>query len=178
MIYINPMSPMSKEEYLRLLQDYVDRQYDDAIDDYNIEEMEWIPAEPEIEKKTVKANTNGTIDLTDVKSDKIREELFKCTNLRVGKFKIRINRYQGLPTPDGSQVAMNLEVWEERSQTPNGHPCKIDFPVVFHKDKRFIGKPWVAKYFNNRGICHNVPTDVVVEVVRWMQALKKLTAFL
>jgi len=172
------MSSISKEEYLRLLQEYVDQQYDDAIDDYNIEEMEWIPSEPEIKKKVIQANTNGTIDLTDVKSDKIKDELFKCTNLRVGNFKIRINRYHGLPSNDGSQIVMNLEVWEEKKHTPNGHPCKIDFPLIFHKDNRFAGRAWVAKYFDKKSTAYNVPVETVVDIIRWMQACQKLSAFL
>jgi hypothetical protein len=171
------MSPISKDDYLRLLQEYVDQQYDDAIDNYNIEEMEWMN-EPEIKMKVIQANSNGTIDLTDVKADKIKDELFKCTNLKVGNFKIRINRYHGLPSEDGSRIVMNLEVWEEKKQTPNGHPCKIDFPLIFHKDTRFAGRAWVIKYFDKKNVAYNVPVETVIEIVRWMQACQKLSAFL
>jgi hypothetical protein len=171
------MSPISKNDYLKLLQEYVDQQYDDAIDDYNIEEMEWMN-EPEIKMKVIQANSNGTIDLTEVKADKIKDELFKCTNLKIGTFKIRINRYHGLPSNDGSLIVMNLEVWEEKKHTPNGHPCKIDFPLIFHKDTRFIGRNWVTKYFDKKSVAYNVPVETVIEIVRWMQAVTKLSAFL
>lgn len=170
------MSSFTKQEYLDLIQKLVDQQYDDAIDDYDIDQMEWIPSEPEIKEKVIKANTNGLIDLTNVKSSKIKEQLVLCTNLKVGPFKIRIGRYNGVPSQQGANICLDLEVWEERTKTPNGMPCRVDFPLIFHKDTRFDTRPWLKYFSGNMG--GNVPMDTVVEIVRWMQAVKKLTAFL
>ena len=170
------MKSLTDQEYLELIQKFVDQQYD-QVDDHNTEKMEWIPAEPEYKKKIHQANTAGMIDLTHVKSTKIKEELLKCTNLKVGNFKVRIKRYNGVPSHQGIQMTVDMEVWEERNQTPSGRPCKIDFPMLFYKDNRFLGRPWV-KYFNQGNFATNVPIDTAVEIVRWLQALKKLTAFL
>jgi hypothetical protein len=39
--------------------------------------MEWIPAEAEIKAKIPKLNNHGMIDLTNVKSSKLKEEILK-----------------------------------------------------------------------------------------------------
>ena len=170
------MKSLSDQDYLRLLQQVTDQQYDDAIDDYDISKMEWIPAEPEIKEK-IKASTWGVIDLTNVKSSKIKEEIQKCTNLKVGTFKLRISRFNGVPSQEGAKLCVDLEVMEERTQTPSGMPCRVDYRMDFSKDSRFKKCHWV-KYFNSGGCGNNVPIDTIVEIVRWMQAANKLSAFI
>ena len=170
------MKSLSDQDYLRLLQKLTDQQYDDAIDDYDINKMEWIPSEPEVKEK-IKASTWGMIDLTNVKSNKIREEIQKCTNLKVGPYKIRVSRYHGVPSQLGAQICLDLEVMEERTHTPSGMPCRIDYRMDFTKDSRFKKCHWV-KYFDTSGCANNIPLDTVVEIVRWMQISKKLSAFL
>jgi hypothetical protein len=170
------MSYLTKKEYLDLIQTFVDQQYDDLEGGHEVVEMEWIPSEPAAKEKIKEASVNGTIDLTNVKSGKIKSELFKCTNLKIGKFKLRLNRYFTAPSKDGESVCISLEAFEERHKTPNGHPCKMDFPMLFAKDSRFENRPWL-KYFN-KNHATNVPIDIVVEIVRWMQAVQRMTAFL
>jgi hypothetical protein len=170
------MKSLSDQEYLELLQKLVDQQYDNAIDDYDVQKMEWVPAEPEIIEK-IKVNHYGMIDLTNVKSSKIKEEIMKCANLKIGTFKIRITKYNGVPSQQGSQLCADIEVLEERTKTPSGQPCRMDYRIDFHKDNRFTGRPWL-KYFSSGGYADNIPIDTVVDVVRWMQAIKKLIAFL
>jgi hypothetical protein len=172
------MSSFTNQEYLELCQRLVDQQYEDLVDETPAIDNEWIPAEPEFKwKKKFKPNVNGSIDMTDTKSNLIRDLLWKCTNIKVGNFKIRISSYTGEPGQHGALVSMRLEVWEERHKTPNGHPCKIDFPVNWTKDTRFTGRPWL-KYFTNGYSGGTIPIDTVVDIIRWMQAIKKLTAFL
>lgn len=158
----------------------VDEQYDDAVDDYDIDKMEWIPSEPEIKKNIPQPNTWGTIDLTNVLSTKIKEEILKCANIKVGTFKIRVARFNGVPSQEGAKLCMDIEIKEARKTTPNGVPCGpagVEYPADVLKDTRFKGRPWL-KYFKDGSYAHNVPVDTVVEIVRWLQALKKLTAFL
>lgn len=172
----------TKEEYLALVEELTKEQYDsDYIDDDVYMPSNWPDPEPEIEmkKKELLPNTNGQIDLTNIKAGKIKEELFKCANLRVGNFKIRISRYNGVPSSEGSKIAISLQVFEERNKTPSGAPCKIDYPVVFEKDSRFAGRSWIKYFGGNKGNgATNVPVDTVVDVVRWFQALKRMGAFL
>jgi hypothetical protein len=169
------MKSFTDQEYLQLIQEIVDKQYDDAIDDYDIEKMEWIPAEPEIKKKLESLNHHGMIDLTNVKSSKLKEEIKKCANLRVGAFKVMLTHVH--PNPIKGDVGYDLNIKEERTKTPSGMPCRVDYRMDILKDSRFKGRPWL-KYFKGEGYACNVPIDTVVEMVRWMQAIKKLTAFL
>src|SRR5271154_2311042 len=120
------MSTLTNEEYLALCQKLIDQQYDDAVDDYDVSKMEWIPADSDIKEKMVQANTNGMIDLTNVKAAEIKKQIILCTNLKVGKFKIRVSRYNQIPSQTGAQMTLTFEVWEERNRTPNGMPCQID----------------------------------------------------
>lgn len=171
----------TKEEYLALIEELAKEQYDsDYLDEDAYMPSEWPEPIVEIRKKELQPNTNGQIDLTAVKAGKIKEELFKCANLKVGNFKIRISRYNGVPSSEGSKIAISLRVFEERHKTPSGAPCKIDFPMAFEKDSRFAGQAWV-KYFigSTKGnAATNVPVDTVVDIVRWFQALIRMGAFL
>lgn len=169
------MKSFTNEEYLALCQKLLEEQYDEALDDYNIADMEWIPSESEVKKKRDRANTNGVIDLSEMKSNLIKPQLFKCTNLKVGFFKLRIRHCNEEESDD--KALFTIEVWEERHKTPNGMPCKIDFPMVFAKDSRFKDRPWL-KHFQGGSSAYRLPIDTLVEIIRWMQVVKKLSAFL
>lgn len=169
------MKSLTNEEYLALCQSLVDKQYDSATDNYDVNKMEWIPSEPEIKQKIKEANRSGMIDLTTVHSSKIKEELTKCTNIKIGNFKMRINKSFGNLVANG--LTYSVEVWEERHKTPNGMPCKIDYPMIFSKDSRFKNRPWL-EHFKNGSCAYKVPLDTIVDIVRWMQAIKKMSAFL
>lgn len=169
------MSSFTNQEYLELCRALAEAQYD-STEEEELVEMEWIPSEPPA-KKRFAPNTNGTIDMTDTRSNLIRNLLWKCTNIKVGNFKIKINSYTGEPGQHGALVSMRLSVWEEKHKTPNGHPCRMDFPVNWAKDNRFTGRPWL-KYFTGGYENGTIPIDTVVDIIRWMQAIKKLTAFL
>lgn len=169
------MKSLSDQDYIRLLQQLTEQQYDDAIDDYDINKMEWIPAEAEIKKKLESLNHHGMIDLTTVKSSKLKEEIKKCANLRVGTFKIMLTHIH--PNPINGDIGYDLHIKEECTKTPSGMPCRIDYRADISKDSRFKGRPWL-KYFKGEGYASNVPIDTVVEIVRWMQVVKKLSAFI
>ena len=171
----NLMKSFTNEEYLALCQKLLEEQYDEALDDYNIEDMECVPSATVAKKKREKANSSGMIDLTDAKSNTIKSQLFKCTNLKVGMFKLRIRTWND--NLDDDKMLFSVEVWEERHKTPSGMPCKIDFAMNFAKDSRFKDRPWL-KYFGGGNSAYQMPIDTIVEVIRWMQIVKKLTAFL
>lgn len=168
------MKLFNSKDYLELCQRLIDQQYDDE-DEESIQ-TEWIPSEPEIQQKLIQSDRSGRIDLTNVKSYKIKEELFKHANLKVGDFTIRISRHNNTHIETGLVITCTVQVLEERHKTPNGMPCKIDYPMLFDKDTRFTGRPWL-KYFRGN-MAFDVPIDVVIDIIRWMQAVEKLTVFL
>lgn len=172
------MTSFSNKDYLDLIQQLVDQQYDDAVEDYDIDNMEWIPAEPEIKEKMMKVNRSGMIDLTHVKSNKIKEEIHKCGNIRIGNFKIIISRYNGTPSQQGAQLCCDLHIMGNRNKTMNGMPCNMDYDVDVKKDSRFNNQSWLKYFDQSPSYADNVPVDVVVDIVRWLQGIHKLTAFL
>ena len=168
-------------QYLDLCQQLAEEQYDtfdDVVED--VGEMEWIPAEPEAKIKMERyrdTSGSGMIDLTGVKSSQIKDQLFKGTFFRVGAFKIKITRYNAVPSKDGSQLTMDVAIWEEKFFTPSGRPCKMDYPLAPDRDERFSAKAWARKYFAGSSSACNMPIDAVVEVIKWLGAVKKIGAF-
>ncbi len=179
------MSNLTKEEYLRLIEQFADEQYggdNDLVDNYAILEQSWIPAESSVKEKMMRAlnaNRGGSVDLTNVRKEKIREALPKCHNVKVGDFLIVIEDCDAEPDATGKPInmCMDLAVWEERHKTPSGAPCRINYKLNFHKDDRFDNRPWL-RLFNQAGMARQVPLDTVVDIIKWMQAIKKMSAFL
>lgn len=176
------MGHVTKEEYLRLVEQYANEQYgSDVSDEYTISEDAWIPAVSEIKEKMAKAlnSRSGCVDLTSVRKDKIREALYKCSTVKIGAFLIKIDEYWGEPDKygKGDNLNMDLSIWEERYRTPSGNPCRMTYRMNLHQDSRFTARPWLP-LFNKSGTAYQVPVDTVVEIVKWMQAIKKMSAFL
>ena len=174
------MSAISKEDYLKLLEELSkeqDNPYD--IETYPIPEDAWIPAESSAKEKMKPPNNTGTVDLINYKKDKIQDALYKFTNIRVGKYLIRIHNYNGYPDKKGkgANLSLDIEVWETAYTTPSGAPCKMDYNKNFHKDNRFRGKPWLH-YFTVGGWACDIPVETVVDVIKWLQTVQKLSAFL
>jgi hypothetical protein len=177
------MNAISKEDYLKLLEDLANDQYgyDEQPEDTHVPDEAWIPSESVAKEMIRMKNLHGKIDVTKFRKDKIQDALYKCMNIQVGDFLIKIESYHGHPDKFGKGVnlTMDIEVWEKRYQTPTGRPCNMDFRIDWSRDNRFFGRKWLD-YFgggtNSSGI--NVPVETVVEIVRWMQALKRMTAFL
>ena len=169
------MNSMTKEEYLKLLDEIDNEDQDENLD---IPDESWIWAEPPIKQK-IKHNTlNSMVNLTTCRKDKIQEALYKCMNIQVGNYLIRISSYHGEPDKfgNGTGLTMDICVWEKRYKTLSGNPCNMDYMVDLSKDNRFTNQPWL-KLFDGY-YAKSVPVDTVVDIVRWMQALKRMTAFL
>lgn len=173
------MSPISKEDYIKFLEELTEQQYSDEDDTYTIPEDAWMPAESLAKEKMKIHDRAGSVDLLNCKKSKIQDALYKCTNVKVGSYLIRIHEYHGTPNKIGigANLTMDIEVWETVYQTPSGHPCKMDYNKNFHKDNRFYGKPWL-NYFSTVGVAHDMPVETVVDVIRWLQAIQKIGAFL
>jgi hypothetical protein len=179
--------PISPFDYLKLLQDLEgsDSDYQED-DDVSVPDESWIWGESPLKEKML-GPRNGAIDVTKYKKESIKEALYKSTNLQVGDFTLKIERYNGRPgrfesiKPIQIDLSMNIAIWERKYKTPTGNPCKMDYRLDLHKDNRFVNKPWLT-FFANSGLgtgkAVDVPVDTVVDIIRWLQALKRLTAFL
>lgn len=175
------MTSISKEDYQKLLEELADQQYsmDEEVDINQIPDDSWIPSESFAKEKMKQANQSGIIDVTKFRKDKIQEALYKYINIKIGIFLIRIDTYHGYPdkTGKGVNLTMDIGVWETKLKTPSGNPCKMEYRINLHKDNRFTNRPWLV-YFNDSGEATHMPVETVVDVVRWLQALKRMNAFL
>lgn len=172
----------NRDEYLKILQELVDQQYNDTNTQDIEQEDTWIYAEsPLLEKiKKSKPNYHGVIDVTNFKRHKIRDALYDYMQFRVGEFLIKIITYQGESNKklaDDAKTTVNVSLWEKKFTTPSGNPCNMDFKLNILKDNRFHGKPWLL-LFNSSGSGYNIPITTMIDIIRWMQAIQKLTAFL
>lgn len=167
------MKPFNKKEYLDIIQKLVQDQYGDLIDNYG--NIEWIPAEPEIKQKLIKIN-NTIINLTDLKNDDIRKNIILHNNFKIYSYKLKINNCNFVPNFNGKQTCFNITIWEEKNKTPNGHPCKIEFPVNLEKDSRFNNRPWLKYFSMNDGT--NIPLDTILDIIKWLKTTVKLKAFI
>lgn len=183
------MKSLSKEEYLKIIQSLQEDSsetdmYDDILD------SNWMPAvspaKERMERAKNRAHSYANIDVTNFKKDKIQEALYNFCNIKISEFLLRIETYHGRPefnkmymksNSPAVSLSMDISLWQEVYRTPSGAPCKMIYTLNLFKDKRFTGRPWLA-LFDASGKADNVPVETVVEIVRWFQNIKKLSAFM
>jgi hypothetical protein len=176
------MNFISKEEYLKLIESAQDDQEGyDQIDNYDISDV-WMQVEyPNKEKmlRAREASTHGMIDVLKYRKEQIRDAIYKYMNLQVGEFTIHIKRYNGHPKDKQlhGPLTLDISIMQEKHKTPSGSPCKMSYKFDFFQDNRFTKQPWIT-YFNASGYANDIPVETLVEVIRWLQALRRLNSFL
>ena len=163
---------VTKSEYLQLIQEAYNS--DNVEDTYDVNCIAWTPSEP-IKKKppTLIEHTNAT----SIKGSAIAKIVKTSKQITVGKFLVFVkSRTIDL---DGYNL-LDITVYETRFKTNTGLPCNLQLKVNIVKDNRFQGRPW-QKYFAkgfSGDFGKNIPENVAVDIVRWLQAITKLPAFL
>lgn len=173
----------TEEEYLELVRRLSDGQYD-QLDDSDLDSPFDPFAQSDLEEhiaakkaRMLQSMNNGTIDLTKIKRDKILSSLFKHNTIKIYDFMIRITEYHGEPGKVGANLTVDITLYHDRKKTElSGAPCKITETFSIGKDSRFATRPWLSYFSGPHG--RNIPSDVLVEIIRWMQVVKKLPAFL
>jgi hypothetical protein len=171
------MSSLTKEEYLALINELLERQYEEDKSTSTEPENHWIPAEPAIKEKLPFAVRGGILDLSNASKEKIRVLAFQSDTFKVDHFLIRVKRPPKIPKAPQIKSTLTIDVLEEKFRTPSGAPCRIEYKVNFPKDSRFNNFAHVAKFQSN-GRAINVSEDVFFDLIRWLQAIKRMTAFL
>ena len=163
------MNNISKEEYLRLLNELLE---EDITDDDFIDSSanHWIPAESPLKNKIPLKIQSGTIDLTKTKKDNIKQYLLKSDTFTVDNYLIKIER-------NLSNDKITIEIYEEKFRTPSGAPCKMTYKVDLRKDSRFANCPWLNKLGFTGYRLQNTDQDTFIEVIKWLQIAKKLSSF-
>lgn len=170
---------LNEQEYLDLISRITGEQYDQLDDDEieGLEDIAWTPANPEVKEKLFRAGNTGSIDLTNTKKSQILDSLFKHNNIKVYDFLIRITKYHGEVGKVGATITVDIEVYDEIHKTPLSNiPCKMLVAFDIKNDNRFINRPWLSQFSWNNG--KNIDPDTLVDIIRWMQVVKKLSAFL
>lgn len=169
------MNSITKEEYLALINKLLDQQYSDDGEKPETENH-WIPAESPLKDKIPFAVQNGVIDLTNAKKDKIKPSLMNAGSFKVDNFLIKVTKRQTQGIV-GSNLTLDLEVYEEKFRTPSGNPCRMTYRLDIKNDPRFEQCRCLSN-FGGGHYSRNVTSEVFFDLVRWMQALKRMTAFL
>jgi hypothetical protein len=159
---------MTKEEYLELINKILEGSYSDLEEEKEEVKLEgaWIPAKPNLP-----AIKPGIIDLTSTKSKDILDSLKKGERFRIGKFTIRLNH-------SFNREVAKIEIWEDKTiTTPAGRPFATTVNISVKEDDRFTNCSWI-KYFTYGYSAFQVPIEVSCEIIRWLQAVTKLAAFL
>lgn len=171
---------ISKEDYIKLLTDLANDQYTSKDVEDTVKDMgdAWFPAESPAKERMIKSREfTGTVDCLNLKKDQIIAAINKNKNLSVGPFTIRI---RGFYTSEKNKDSfMTIDLYEWRTKTPSGHECRMDFRVNVLTDSRFEGRPWLTSFNNSQiGKAYNIPLNTVVDIVKWLQVIRKLAAFL
>lgn len=175
------MKSFTNEDFLRLIEELDD--IDNYDEDYGSEpEFTWVPADP-LYKKKFKSPTNGSgSNLTNTKKESIKEALFQGTIFQVGIFTIKITKYSSDPDDKktNQDLKVDLSLLQEIKKTPSGAPCKMQNKIHLKNDSRFTNCAWL-KYIQpgfDSSKLKDVPMNEVVDIIRWLQGLTRMSAFI
>lgn len=161
-----------KEEFLRLVKLITEQQYNSDLSE-EIQKDNWIEERVEtIKGKMKQKENNGILDLSNAKRAQIINQLHNYRNLKIGNFFIKISKYRG---DVDKQIKLDIYIYEEQRKLNSKYgnlTNKID-PL---KDSRFSTASWI-QYFDQFKLGNNVPMDKIPDIVRWLQAIQKLTCF-
>jgi len=167
---------VTKEEYLRLIEEAI-HQEEDYLED--IDCKAWIPAEPAIKKKI--PERFGSIDATKLKREAIKKVIAHCPCITVSKFLIMLSTCEGnndISSIDDAnkQLYYSIRIFETKYHTPSGRPCNMQYKVYLSKDIRFENRPWLKFFLGSTAL--KVPEETLLDIIRWLQAITKLSSFL
>lgn len=157
------MRSFNEEEYIRLLEKLVSEQYDE--EDYPAVVPQWSGQEI-LDRKVQRVLANSVIDLTSANKTKIEDSLYQYRNIKVGKFSVKIIKYS--TKPDNEDILLSLSIYEDKKN-------QLIVRVNILKDHRFTGRSW-QKYFNSSN-GSEIDIKTTVDIIKWLQAVQKLSAF-
>lgn len=161
---------LTKEEYIALIAKLVDQQYGKEIEQED-EDRGQVSGSPEVPNRP---NPNTIIDVTTYKRNDIEPALLKSANLKVDSFIIKIHHYT--TTNDGYEC-YSLRLYEESPHVYLNRPCTKTTKIKPDQDNRFDSRTW-ANYFNGRDFATAMPHLELLDMIRWLQAIGKMGAFL
>jgi len=117
------------------------------------------------------------IDLTECNKEKIESAICNFQNYKIDNFLIKIKKYAA-SLDSSSKLMVDVEIYEEiESIAYNSEDCKVLQKIDVANDLRFNNQHWYI-YFNKFKMGVRMPLEVLVEMLRWCQALIKMRVFL
>lgn len=167
--YLVIFNIMTEQEYMDLILKYSS---DEPDDDPTLEDVIYNRPQNNVVRNA------GVIDLTKGNKDKIIQAIIKSNNIRVYEFLIKIDAriMIDVNTKKSSNI-YDIVIYEENGKNHFGMPNKLLSKVNPTSDKRFEDRVW-TKYFNN-GIKKGMSIDLetMYDIIKWLQMIKKLSAF-
>lgn len=173
------MKSFTNDEFLRLVEELTEQQYTDEVEEHE-HEFSWMPMASYVKDKLKnRPISNGTLDISKVKKEAIKDILCKGTLFKIGIFTIRITKYHSYPNKNDKNQDFKLDLGflHDVTKTPSGAPCNMQYKFEIGKDSRFANRPWLV-YLSDSSNLKNVPINDAVEIIRWFQGLQRMTAFL
>lgn len=169
---------MTDQEYFELIKRLVNQQY--TLEEESVTNDltgSWIPAESEAKQRMMRLKENtGFCDLTNIKKNKMREFIVKSNGIKVGQFVAKIIKSE-YSEKDMKDLVLDITLYEEKYKTSSGNPAVLLNKIDPVKDFRFSKCHWVT-YWNTFQVGKKIPIEKVLDVVRWLQGVRKLTAFI
>ena len=161
---------MTKQEWFKLIQELYAIENGAEIE-ASIDCNSWIPVDPPA-KELIKPPI-GSVDALNLKRDAIEKAIITCQQVSVGNFLLLIKDKQ----ENNKSFDYNVILYETIYKTANNIPCNIKTKTNIAKDSRFEGRPW-RNLFNQFGSKANIPGKTLVDVIKYLQAIEKMPAFL
>lgn len=155
---------MDTNEYNKLIQEFYQSQYSNDDEDNNSPTV-WIPDTSGIDLIN-KINNQQVVDATSYSKEQINKELYNFRNIKIGEFILKITKI------DSSKLDISL--YEQQSNTK---PANFARRVDPSRDNRFENRSW-SNYFKNLSMGKNIPKEEIYDIIRWLQALHRMSAFL
>lgn len=162
---------MNKDDYS---EQYAKRY--DLLEEDAPERKSWVEVKPEIKEKLFRARKSGTTDLTHARSGAIKGLLFNHNNIKIYDFVIGITKYHGNLESDKLELLVDISILKEEEKLFNGKITKWYKLFDITHDDRFADAPWIFHFSYN--VAEEINADTLVEIIRRMQVVKKLSAFL
>lgn len=164
---------MKEDDYTKIIMNY----YNFKIDEMDEEDSDEITLEDEGSFTSRRKNYQEILNLTSASKIKIKKNIINFQNYRINNFLIKVKRYAVSPI-DPDNLMVDMEIYEEiTSLAFNDEKGKVLQKIDVTKDDRFREQHWHV-YFNRFKNGLRVPSDVLVEIIKWCQALHKMKIFI
>lgn len=139
-------------EYLSVIGKLLEEQYGTySSEDYKIYDIK--------EEKTI---SNGVLDVSKANITDLQQQIYKYKNFKIEKFILKILKI--------NENKFDITIFEEISKS-RLNKVKILF------DSRFELTDWTT-FFDRNNQGSNIPVKELISIIRWLQAISRLKAFI